>query len=508
MRNHSPVLIEEFNGLWRRGDPESTPMDHFSDCNNLQFIQSGFRTRDGIDVVNVGGKTISDVVRMYMYVHQNDEGLLVLDSHGNIYHTKSPTPLVPILSVTGMTDFAFVNISGRAYISPHDGAIGLQDEFVYMYDGEGNPARAAAGNKPVDADGALAAANSATVGNVEAGIHIFGVVYETDSGFLSSFGPDTLPTVTTPGNKKVDLSNIPISPSSSVTARRVVASKLIQTANYTGNTRGYQLYFVPNGRIADNTTTTLPVNFYDAELLEDASHLEDLFEAIPAGAVMGIFHNRMIVGSVFGAFNNDPSLDESGLNSTAYLSFPGEPEAIDQVDGLIVAPLDSKPLTNAQEYRDVLYIFKQTRTLAYTDNGDNPTSWPLIAIDQGVGASIHGIATVLDSGGINVDYLLVTSLDGIMLFNGAYNRPELTWKIKDFWAELDRDNFKYIQLVNDSVDQKIYMCLPDRKMLYADYSNGLAADKIRWCPWEFRARITTITLININALVVGSDGEL
>jgi hypothetical protein len=37
LRDHQPIEITEFNGLWRRGDVDNTPLDHFSDCNNIKF---------------------------------------------------------------------------------------------------------------------------------------------------------------------------------------------------------------------------------------------------------------------------------------------------------------------------------------------------------------------------------------------------------------------------------------------------------------------------------------
>ena len=490
MRDHKPIVIEEFNGFWKRGDADSTPLDHFSNCDNIQFIQSGFKTRDGVDTY----LAYSNVLRIYTFIQETGQSLLVLTEGGSIYDTGSPTPSVPILIVSGMTDFGYVSISGRAYLTPSDGGVGLENEFVYVYAGDGTPARKAAGVAPVDADGALAAANSATAGFVEAGVHIFGVVYETDTGFLTSIGPDTLAVLTVPGSKKVDLTNIPVSPNSYVTKVHIVATKAISTTFYTGNPDGYQFFFVP-GAVVNNGITTLTVSFFDADLLADASHLQDLFEEIPAQVGLGTYHGRMIGWASFEDI------------SVVRVSFPGEPEAISQIDGLLIVPLDGTPLTNAQEFRDVLYVYKQIRTFAYSDNGDVPSSWLITILDQGIGASVHGVGTVLDSGGVNVDFLIIVDYSGIMLFNGAYIRPELSWKIKDYWLAIDRDKFKDIQIINDSITQIIYITLPDFHMLIGDYSNGLDPKNIRWTKWTFDFRVKTITLIETNTLIIGSSGS-
>jgi hypothetical protein len=483
MRDHEAVVIEEFNGLWARGGADSTPLDHFSDCNNIQFIQSGFKTRDGLNTY----LPYPDVRRTYTYISQTVEGLLVLDSNGNIYHSASPTPFSPILHVDGMTDFGFVGIAGRAYITPCNSITGLPGEFLYVYKGDGSAARKAAGDPPATP---LTIGLSGNPGNVEAGVHIYSVVYETDTGFLTALAPPT--EFANSASVEIRATNIPVSPDPAVIARRLVATISIDPASYTGDVNGYQFFFVPGLRIPDNTTTQADMSFFDADLVDDASHLIDNFSEIPAGVGLNVYHNRLI------------SWASAADISVAQVSFQGEPEAISQVSGLIIAPLDAQPLTNAQEYRDVLYLFKQTHTLAYTDSGDVPSSWPLVVIDQGIGASVHGVCTILDTGGVNIEYLIIADYSGIMLFNGAYQRPELSWKIKDFWFELNRSAFLNIQIMNDSINQILYTILPNKQMLIGDYSNGMDPKNIRWCPWTLSVNTSSIALVNTNDVIIGA----
>src|SRR6266478_1574549 len=488
MRDHSAITIEEFNGLFIRGDYDSVPQDHFTDCDNIQFIQGGFRTRDGLDTYFANNLGIFDVVRMYTFVQETGQSVLILDKYGDIYDVQGTDVLGPILSIATMTDFGFVSINGRAYLTPCNGVTGLENEYVYVYEGDGSAARKAAGNAPIIGPTAV---NSATTGNVETGVHIFAAVYETISGFLTSISPATA--VTAPGGKKVSLSAIPVSPSAVVTKVHIVATRAIDPALYTGDLTGYQFYFVP-GAIVNNGITVLDVSFFDSELLDSADHLQDLYESIPACVGLGVYHNRLIGYSTF----TDISL--------CLVSGAGEPEAINKIDGLIIFPLDGAAITNSQEFRDVLYLFKQTKTNAWTDNGDVPSSWPLTILDQGIGASVHGIATVLDSGGVNVDYLNIVDYSGIMLFNGAYIRPELSWKIKDFWFNLARSLFLKIEIKNDPIGQILYISLPDKNIMIGDYSNGLDPVKIRWAKWSFTVQVNSITLIDTNTLLIGSSG--
>ncbi len=508
MRDHQPITLTKFNGLWKRGDAESTPRDHFSDCQNVEGIESGFQTRSGIQAFVISEEdcvNLSNVVRAYNYLTPDTTGrLLVLDNSGNIYDTQSPTPCTPILSIPEMTDFAMVSIAGRAYISPNDGFLGLEDEYIYVYLGDGVTARRAGGTPPVI--GSFAGAASAG-GHIDAGVHIIGVAYETNTGFITATG-DTLIAVTVDGTEDIDLTDIPVSPDSYVVARWIVASRAIDPTLYDGNLEGTQLFFIH--RIDDNVTDSYTLDFYDSELLKDAWYLLDLFTNIPAGVNLTQYHGRLVSMTEFGEANADPLLDTTGNYSLARVSEPGQPEAFDQISGLIITPIDGTKLTNGNEYRDILYLFKNTRTYAYTDNGDVPSSWPLTIIDQGTGCPVHGLASVLDSGGSNVDFLIICDYSGIMLFDGAFKRPsgELSYKIRDYWLEIDRDAFNDLQILNDSITQWIYISLPNGQILVGDYTVSLDLKSIKWFPWKFDVFVTTIALINTNTLIIGSNGPL
>ncbi len=514
VRDHQPVVIEQFNGLWDRGDEESCPLDHFIQADNIQYFNSGFETRYPLDIYQDVDVPLGRIVRMYNYVMQSGQSLIVLVEGGSIYHCIGPDLVYgPILTIAGMEDFGFVAINGRAYITPFKNyyddmdrpyQLGIEDEYVYVYKGDGTNARKAAGEAPTG--GALAAALGAA-GLTDIGFHIFAVVYETDTGYLTAPGPEIFATLTLSGSNKIDISNIPVSGDSFVVKRHIVATRRI--VNYNNDQDGYQLYFVPEGNIDDNVTTTKTVEFFDVDLVADASHLIDNFPEIPSCVGLTTYHSRMVC---VGEFGTELSLEglPDGIEdnrSVARVSWPGEPEAISQVDGLIIAPLDGNPLTNAQEFRDILYLFKSARTYGYSDNEDVPASWSEEVIDQGVGAPVHGIAQVLDSGGVNVDYLLVADWSGLMLFNGTYARPELSWKIEDLWFTFDRQWFSQIQIVNDSLTKKIWFTLPEpyqHIMMHADYGNGIDAKNIRWARWLFDAKISTICLIETNKLIVGA----
>jgi len=501
IRDHKPTVIQKFNGLWARGDELTCPETHFTDCQNLQFFTGGFRTRDGIAPYQSEDEALPDAIRIYNYKTQDAEGLLVLTTGGNIYHVIGPdTVYGPILTLTDMTDFGFTQIAGRAYITPFatyqddlgkNYQKGLEDEFLYVYLGEGADARKAAGPAPTGVG--FTAVNSATSGFTDAGFHIFAVVYETDTGYLTAPGPAIFATLTTLADKRIDLSSIPVSPDSYVTKRHIIATKVV--VNYNGDQTGYQFFFVPTGTIEDNVSTTKSISFYDFELLEDASYLLYNLAEIPAGVALTTYHGRLVLGATF----EDESL--------VMVSQIGEPEAISELDGYVIFPLDSYPITNAQEFRDILYLFKMTKTGAVVDNGGEPSTWPFQFIDQGAGTSVHGIAKVLDSEGININFLIIAAYSGILLFNGSYSRPDLTYNIENYWLDLDRNEFHKLHFANDSVSAYLYTAMPDGSLLFADYTEGLNLKNIKWCPWVFDGVVSTVALVETNKLVIGIREE-
>jgi hypothetical protein len=370
---------------------------------------------------------------------------------------------------------------------------------------------------PINVD-AMVVINSPLAGHCDLGFHIVGVVYETTSGFLSMPGPEYYAANTYVNTRQaVRVINITGTTDPLVVKRHLISTKAIY--GYNGDQKGYQFFFIPDGTINDrNTTTFKDVSYYDSDLIDDASHLLDNYVSVPAGVNLTTYHGRLVVVGI-STFPEEPTslsirrgLPKNHIRpdnrSVALLSAAGEPEAISKIDGLIIAPLDGAPLTNAQEFRDILYLFKKTRTYGYADNADEPAAWQEEVLDQGIGAPVHGIGTVLDSGGVNTDFLLVVDWSGLMLFNGTYTRPEMSFKIDDFWSSLNRNDFRHIQIANDSIGKKLYLTMPapfQNFVMYADYANGLDAKNIRWARWVFNAKITSLCLIEASKLIIGAD---
>lgn len=503
MRDHEPVTINKFNGLYSRGDVSNVPLDHFTGCNNLKFIgDSSFSSRDGIGVSQNVAVPLSNVKRIYNYPTNSGQTKIVLcqvsATDYSIYHVVSDILTYgPILTLANMQDFAFASYGGRAYISPCAPEAdfqmrGLLNANLYVYAGDGTNARLAAGAAMT---GALAVANGAA-GHTDPGLHLFGWVRESISGYLAP--PGQLTPFTTVATNSVSFGTVQATGDPTVAKRHLVATRVI-TLPFDGDLVNQTYYFVPGAVINDDTTLFLNnVSFYDADLLEDASHLLNNYTAIPAGAVLSIYRNRLIL-SAYNVANNDDG------KTTVLVSEIGEPEAISQIDGLLAVPPDGNPVTNAQEVRDVLYVTKRSRTVSFVDTGSSPATWPMVIIDPSLGTGIHGVAAVLDGGGSNIDYLFIATYQGISLFNGKYVTPELTWKIQQYWLSLERIDWRFVQMINCPIQKQLWVVLPNRTILVGDYSNGLDYKKIQWSPWSAQMAVNTLCVTGIDEIIIGAD---
>lgn len=507
MRDHDSKVINNFNGLYQRGDPENTPEDHFQGSNNIRHQGKSVMTRDGIVISqDVNAVTpLQNVRRIYNYPLLTQNTLLVLSYEpgtnvGTISHVVNTTTQYTVFSTTGMTDFCFVPFGGRAYFCPFAGfdnngqtvEKGLDNEFLYVYAGDGTAARKAAG---IGLSGTITIALGAA-GHTDNGPHAYAFVSETSSGYLTPPAAGNL-FVNSSANS-VSFGSIPTSGDPNVTKRHLVATKRLPAdgsiSNISQAFANSEWFFVPNATINDNTSTFLNnISFYDADLLEDATYLFDNYTEIPAGAFLTLYHGRLILGATFDDFN------------LVLVSAVGEPEAISQIDGLLATQPNGFPVSNAAEFRDVLYVFRPNSTMSFTDNGDEPATWPLSEIDSALGTRPHGISQFLNSATQSVDFLVIATYQGVSLFTGGFQAPELSWKIESLWRSFDRNDFGNIQIVNNAVKKRLYIILPSRHLLVGFFQVGLNPQKIQWEQWTFVQPVTTIAVTDIDEDIIGSD---
>lgn len=478
MRDHDPNVVREFLGTFDRSDTDSVPLGFFRDSRNIRFITGGVKSREGTSL----DTTIGSVKRMAIYKRIGEaQRLLILDGSGNLYDSTNLS--TPILSIVAMTDFSVEVMFDRAYITPHDGITGLPGEVVYVYEGSGT-ARPTAGNAP--SSSTLSVASSGLSGNCEAGIHIYAVAFETESGYITA--PGGFKELDQVGGFSTTISSIPLGPAGTA-ARVLLATKRILSFN--GDYENQEYFLVPNGRLGDNTGEEHTVSFFDADLISSADYLFDQLAEIPAGVGIRNYGGRLCVWGE----NANPSIIR--------VSKAGEPESHDAVEGyLTVNPGDSGGgVKNVAVYRTQLLAFKSERSYVTQDNGENAAFWKVDDLDTSVGTECHALARVRDFGDNLQDRLFIASRQGFHIFAGTFSDTAVSDTIDAVWDRITKNAFHTIECAIDPVEALVYVAIPldgataPSHLLVGDFQEGFA--RLKWTLWSFPDAPQTI-VVDVN----------
>lgn len=483
MEDHTPIVMDNFYGHYDRGVSDDVPQDYFRDTLNLQFTSSEVSSRDGSKL----SISLNNIVRVFPYKRLNENPrYLILNTSGQIF--DSIVSLVtPIFTDASWVDFSVFSWNNLAYITGHNRVNGISGKVLQVYDG--STVRPAGGAAPSGFN--LIAANSSNAGNVEAGFRLFALAFETSSGFITPLGPSIFAQYTAPGGKAVNISSIQTGGTGTV-ARRLVCTKVIP--NYNGNQEGYTFYFIPTGRIADNTTNTVELSFFDADLVEDASYLFDQFGTIPCGLGLCDYNGRIALWGV------------PGSEHIVFLSKSGEPESFDQINGFIVVrPSDNQSgIMGCWSHRGTLFARKKSSTYQTLDNQQDPVTWKPNRIDKGIGGELFGGCRVLDEDGTSGDKYFVAHLSGLYVFGAAYQKPDISYNINNVWKRINKTKFNLVQVVHDPNKYCIYVSVPldsasvISNILYCDYSEAIDAlgyidpKKCKWSIWQFPTNLSCI----------------
>lgn len=514
-RQHEPVTYDRHKGFWSRGANYNCPQGYYPACTNSVFpspteIEQRPGIREFLDTASLPG-----VVRRFWTYRPNPITVfyLILDrTNGKLYkHTDLVTP---ILTVAGMVDVSINVVFGRCYITPHDLSFGIINEFLYVWDGVAVTARKAAGVRPQNAT--PIAVVDTLAGKIEIGDHIFGVVYETDTGFITQPGPynGTTPNYTlwaaptgtgtgfTP-NRNASLSSIPVGPAGTL-KKHIVATKVI--FNFNGNPEGSEFFFVPNGDML-NAVTTKVVDFFDSDLIRSADYLFDQMPEIPAGVALSNYNGRQVIAGPSGwTMANNVVVN----GRQAWFSRANDPESFDAVGNPVQNDDTSGGgFKNGAALRDAFFLFCEGRTYQTRDNGLTPSEWPLDLVDGGYGAFPNTVAPVATVKGGQIDYLVIGNRSGCFAFNGAFQQPALSYVIEKYWNDVTIDDsfgvavVRTLTMVIDPDDRILYITSNDldRSILTMDFKDGVSADTVKWSPWLIQRNINGTNSVNITHVI-------
>lgn len=490
LREHNQVPVGAFKGLYTNGVDDAVPPGYFIDSLNTQFETIEVKTRDGFVKIF----TLANIRRFFVYKRLNETSrYLILDTDGSLWDSLYGSPLVTNATYK---DFSAVNYLNRAYITFHDRVSGIPGAVIQVYQGEGPGTLRPAGGTPPSGF-TLDVNMSTTSGNLGDGIYLVSVCFETDSGFITSPGPEVFGQVDSPGLLRMNVGNIPIGPEGTV-ARRLLVTKSIPRDIWDNNQLGYEFFFMPGGRIGDNTTVLITeLNFFDDDLIDSADYLFDSRSTLPCGLGLSIYGNRMSVWGI-------PGFEHHVFFSKAIFI-----ETFDETAGMLfLDPSDaSTPITNTVDHETSLFIQTRDRTYVTVDNGDNPNTWKCDPLDKAIGAECFSVSKILDSRGTSVKRYFQGDRSGIYCYEGGgFQDPPFSTNITDLWARINKKEFNKVQLVDDPENKILYAAIPLEgavectHIVTGDYNNAfnrygqLVGSLVRWNLWAFPWLVSTIVI--------------
>ena len=487
LEDYSRKSLKSFQGLYSRGTDDTVPENHFSDCLNVDFDTGEVKTRPGVSALLTFDITIPGKVRHFIeYPPPNNGAYLSTMSDNKLYSGSTP------LAVGFGEYFNIIKLNNRIYFAGNasdmgSGNIKVMDPVIGV-----SSFRDAAGLAPT-AVGAMSPVNG-VAGGINAGTYKIAVVYITDSGHYTTPGPKvagvfTPSTYVAPGAKKLDIGAIPIGPAGTV-KRQIIISK--------ANEEEY--FFLPSafgGLINDNTSIAVAnIDFDDTtDLIDSADYLFDQLETIPAGTFLAFIGYKLVTGG------------ESGNTSRLRASRIDDIESFDAVDGFIdIEVNDGYGIMNAVILRNMLHIYKQVGCYTVIVSNDVVANWPYNSIDANIGTNIRGIAICNQASKKSTrDFYIVLNKAGILLFDGGFRLPELTWKIEKLWKRFNDTYFSKALVLLDEINHKIYCALAldsaieNNTLLVGDYSECEFqipnAKQIKWSVYNFHRAPGAIALV-------------
>src|SRR5438067_7114240 len=136
--SYQKIKLNDFRGLYDRGDREIAPLSHFSDCLNVDYELGKFKTRSGTSLYYTPSS--GTIRRNFAQINLADQGIfyvLSIDFSGNIYlETVPPNPptttfLANVVGSNAGNNFSIVQYFNHLFICVYNGIEGVDNLYIF-----------------------------------------------------------------------------------------------------------------------------------------------------------------------------------------------------------------------------------------------------------------------------------------------------------------------------------------------------------------------------------------
>lgn len=438
LRYWPSTVIRDLRGAWTRTDQLESRANRAFIARNVRFEPGIVRTRDGLTVAaTVAGK----VTAMYNWIYSSLNRLIYLQSGTTVKMRDM---------IGGGTDATLYSVTARGLTVSELG----DKAFIAAYDTSGLGAGQCRITLPLVGSGEIDKAfsppwaNTPTVsdvgaGNTTEGVHKFGYIIETRTGFTGKQAPapsDVFTPVSftvAAGGRRIQLTmtvNIPAD-----------AAYLHPIMTRSDNHEKY--FFVPNASI------TAPAGAIGYGLTWYCDIADEDLAEVESADLHAFCLTQSVAGT--GPFNPNAVIPygkrQVYLNlNVAYASEIDNNQFISEDQHALRLPGERR-IVIGKQLRNSLYLIGPSWTYEFSDNGDVPATW---AAPNEVSGAIGTIAVQGVEGRTSGDFFWVAAESGLYMFNGRYSERPISYMNSDMW---NRINWAaaYAVIVKDDVTKQI-----------------------------------------------------
>lgn len=311
-------------------------------------------------------------------------------------------------------------------------------------------------------------------GEVTQGVHLFGYVVESRTGFTGKPGP-------APGGVFA-----PVSFTVAAGGRALSMGFIVNTPPDTAFVQPIMTrsdnhdrwYFLPNGAVAvpggaTGWSISIPINISDERLADGAEEANGQFDMLTDNSGGG---SPAAFSSVFSYGKRMAYVADNKV----YFSDPDDYQAVTEAGHVVQVP-GQKRIVTGFALRMSCYLLGPGWTYEVADNGDLPSTWAYpTEVSGAIGTtSIQGVEWRTAG-----DYAWVASTAGLYLFSGQYATRPVSYYQTPEWERINWAAPYAVQIRDDYVRQRVYVAAAldanteASHLLVWDYARGMTPEDV------------------------------
>jgi hypothetical protein len=320
-------------------------------------------------------------------------------------------------------------------------------------------------------------AADAGAGQCTRGLHYFGFIFQSRSGFAGKPSPVNGSSVFVPASVTLNAQQrtVTLTITLDTPADAGTGSAIYPIMTRASNPNVW--YFVPDQSSVPPASTlgnvqVFTISVSDEDLAARAETADNQFNLLTQTALgAGPFSPNFV--APYG------KRMAYGVGNKVYFSDIDDPQAVTEDFNVRQIP-GQQSITVGQQFGQDFYYFGDKWTARDSDNGDLPATWSTpSSVSTALGAPFPDCIEWRTNG----PWMWVANPSGLYLFNGAYPQYPISFEQSDIWARINWAAGYCIQIADDVTNLRVHVAVPldaaiapSHDLVY-DYGQGMTYDR-------------------------------